>query len=128
MDCRKEWSEKKGSKHGEEYSDDCREKYKTCKKEKHEECDCCCTTGIFRKLKSLITSVNSISILVKGASMDDAIIGVVESVNCDTVTLRAGRDTRITISLCEIVAVAETEPRIASEIPEELLNAFSKKK
>lgn len=132
MGCRDEWFEKTHSKcrdhkkHSKcwDDNDDCLKKFKECKKDHNEKCDCCCTTGIFRKLRELRDSFNLVTLILRGTKIE--IVGVVESVNCDTVTIRTGRTTRSTVSLCEIIAVSEQEPEIASEIHAELLNIVKK--
>ncbi|WP_410982578.1 hypothetical protein [Bacillus cereus] len=128
MSCREGWSEKKHSKcwdhkkHSKcwhDHDDDCWKEFKECKKDRNEKCDCCCTTGIFRRLREL--RGRNVSLLLKGTTV--IVTGVVESVNCDVVGIRVGT-TLITVSLCEIIAIAATTTT-ATEISEELRNIFN---
>ncbi|WP_200875235.1 hypothetical protein [Bacillus gaemokensis] len=141
MSCREDWFEKKHSKcwdhkkhskcwddhhHSKRcddkhhHDDDCWKKFHECKKDRNEKCDCCCTTGIFQALRSL--RGRTVAIAIRGVTV--SVIGIVESVNCDVVTLRgAGTARPLTLSICEIIAVRELIVAV-SETPAENLNVF----
>ncbi|EOW9527199.1 hypothetical protein ACO11K_000806 [Bacillus cytotoxicus] len=99
------WYEKKRSKcsgrNGGYYGhdcDDCWKKFEECKKESNQKCDCCCTTGIVRKLRALRGTAVAVAITT---SSGQVIEGTVESVDCHTADIVAAGE-RVTVSVCEI--------------------------
>ncbi|WP_208326619.1 hypothetical protein [Bacillus albus] len=114
------WNHKNDSKDWDDHDDDCWEDFEDCKKDRNEKCDCCCTTGIFQALRALRN--RNVAIAIRGITI--SVIGIVESVNCDVVTLRgAGTAPPLTLSICEIIAVRELIVTV-SETTAENLNVF----
>ncbi|MBC6973450.1 hypothetical protein H9I32_14085 [Bacillus sp. Xin] len=109
MSCREGWYEKKYSKCSDskrhskcwdDHDDDCWKEFKKCKKDQNEKCDCCCTTGLVKRLRALIGTGVVVTITTKSGAI---VTGTVAAVSCDTVdVVAAATTTRTTVSVCEI--------------------------